>query len=383
MRESGLSLFKKNGYYYISYTADNGRRIQKSTKRRYKPDAMVVLANFSAFIGEGKKHKRISFSSFAKDFIKYAESNLSETSVDIYARTFKQFIRIVGDIEITQITAQHWDLFKTQRLNDKLCLRRKYDTPKQTAVALKNQTTVSATTVNVALRHLKASMSTATRWGLIQKNPFERLPLVTVPKKTPAFLTVQDAELLISSITKEWLRDIVVFALNSGMRRNEILFLRWVNVDTEKRVSRISNTDEFTTKSKQERTVAMNDAALMVLNKRKVAATSDYVFTDDIGRRILPCRWSHAFKAAVRASPLSPQLQENLHGHSCRHSFASALVGENNISLQTVSVLLGHSTVKMSEQYSHLVPNQLLTAVNTLDFGMSPSNPLQSEQLNR
>jgi integrase len=259
-------------------------------------------------------------------------------------------------------------------------LRKKYGSHQESEIALANQPVISTVSVNIELRHLKAAMGVAEKWKLVTANPFAKGSLVTIPQKTPAFLTVQDAEILISSITKEWLRDIVIFALNSGMRRNEILFLRWIDFDAENRVARITNRQGFHTKSGLERSVSLNDTAMMVLNRRKASSImSDYIFTDDIGRQLLPSRVTHAFKDAVRSSNLSPYLQQHLHAHSLRHSFISQLAVLGTPAF-LISRLAGHNSTQTTAIYMHLNPklNSLHSEVSKLSFGMSPSNPLKN-----
>ncbi len=74
--------------------------------------------------------------------------------------------------------------------------------------------------------------------------------------------------------------------------------------------------------------------------------------------------WRHTskqFKKAVRAS----NVNANIHFHSLRHSFASALV-QRGVSLYAVKELLGHENIKTTQIYSHLQRENLLQAVNML-----------------
>ncbi|HLP82375.1 MAG TPA: site-specific integrase, partial [Nitrosomonas sp.] len=348
------------------YKDEMGRRKQKSTRCTHKPSAMVVLSDFSKFIADEHKVRPTPFTSFTKDFLKYAESNLSKVTANIYAHAFKQFIRICGDMDIRNISPKHWDDFKTYRLQEKICLRRKFITAQETAIAIDKQPAISPVSVNIELRHLKSSMNTATRWQLIPKNPWEKLPLISIPKVTPPFMMVEDAELLLSGITKQWLKDMVIFGLNTGCRRGEILSLRWSDIDTEKRIANITNRADFVTKGGEQKVIALNDAAVMVLNRRKAAACQEFIFTDELGRKIQPSRATHEFKKYVRLAGLPAKL----HLHSCRHSFASILVGTGT-SIFSVSKLLNHSSTRTSEIYSHAILSNLHTEVDKIRIGMS------------
>jgi len=273
-------------------------------------------------------------------------------------------------MDIRHINPKNWDFYKTCRLQEKISLRRKYDSPQESAIALERQPTISPISVNIELRHLRASMNTATRWQLMHKNPWEKLPLISIPKTTPAFMMLDDCELLLSVINKQWLKDFVIFALNTGCRRGEILSLRWADIQIENRVANITNRVDFTTKGGEQKIIALNDAVLMVLNRLKASACQEYVFVDEHARRLQPSRVTHEFKKYIRLVGLSPKLRV----HSCRHSFASILCSKN-VSIFSVSKLLFHSSTKTSEIYAHAVLSNLHSEVDKIHIGM---NPLQN-----
>jgi site-specific recombinase XerD len=99
----------------------------------------------------------------------------------------------------------------------------------------------------------------------------------------------------------------------------------------------------------------------MLLKERKqnVRFECNHVFYDRYGGKLRDLTVSHSFKKYVRKAGLD----DRLHFHSLRHSFASALVTAG-VSLYAVQKLLGHSTSKMMEIYSHLMLQQLHSEVN-------------------
>ena len=364
MHETGIYLFKKKGYYYISFTDENGHRRQKSTRCKFKSDAVKVLSNFSAFIADGRKDKPVAISAFIKDFILFAKTNFASHTVYLYEKTLENFVRICGDIAMGKITPKHFDTYKVTRLNEGVQARLGRN---------ELERKLSPITVNIELRTLRAALNTAVRWQTIPKNPFEKLSLISIPRRTPAYLTAQDADTLLSVITKPWLRDFVIVALNTGMRRGELLSLRWVDVDVVARVARITNRADFTSKSGEERNIYLNEAALMAVNRCKVSPLHEYIFSDELGIRLTPDRVTKAFKKAVRASGLP----EGIHVHSCRHSFASILIS-GGTSLFVVSQLLGHSNAKISEIYSHLLPHHKQDEVDKINIGLFPNSPAKN-----
>ena len=75
---------------------------------------------------------------------------------------------------------------------------------------------------------------------------------------------------------------------------------------------------------------------------------------------------SKRFRLAVRAAGLDT----GLHFHSLRHTFATWLVQER-ISIYEVQKLLGHSSIAITQVYSHLAPNELHHAVNKIEASMN------------
>jgi integrase len=354
-----LSLFKnaRSGVWFIQYRDADGIRKQRSTRCTHKAEAVKVLAEFKSFLGDGSKTKSLGLLEFNGKFLEYAETNFAPHTTYLYKRTLTHFVRICGDLLLGKLGPIHYDTYKVTRLKEIV----QGKIPKKAKV----KRSMSPITVNIELRCLRAAMNTAVRWRLINANPFAGLGMIPIPKKTPAFMTTEDVQTLLNAITRPWLRDIVIFAVNTGMRRGELLSLRWCDIDVENRIAKITNRDDFTTKSGEERVVVLNDAALAVVKRCQHSPNHNYLFSREEGMRVLPDWLTAAFKNAVRKAGLS----EGIHLHSTRHSFASLLVGSGT-SLFTVSKLLGHSNSKTSEIYSHLLPQHLHSEVEKIQVGM-------------
>jgi site-specific recombinase XerD len=98
---------------------------------------------------------------------------------------------------------------------------------------------------------------------------------------------------------------------------------------------------------------------LLRARKENIRFECASVFYDRYGVKLRELTISHKFKKYVRKSGLN----DKLHFHSLRHSFASALV-ISGVSLYAVQKLLGHTTSKTTEIYAHLLPQQLHDEVN-------------------
>lgn len=337
-----FSLFKRhNGIYYIAYF-HNGRRRWKSTGAKTKSEANKALTQFKDMIAEGRK-EIVSLSAFVERFMAYSEANHAANTTRLFRGCLNRFSRLARGSYLREITPEHIDRYKTKRLPE-----------------------VSPVSVNVDLRMLKSAFGTARRWKLIDSNPFEGVSLADVPQKAPSFFTVQDFETLLNSIQEGWLREIVLFAVLTGMRKGEILNLRWDNVDLKRRLVQIETGPSYKTKQGRRRTIPLNDAALYLLKSREARSTSNNVFT--LKDRQVNESWvTHLFKRYVRKAGLK---DDRLRFHSLRHTHASWLV-QGGATLYEVQKLLGHSSPKVTEIYAHLQPEHLHSTVNKISVGMN------------
>jgi integrase len=218
-----------------------------------------------------------------------------------------------------------------------------------------------AVSVNIELRALKAAFSVAIRWKLIDENPCALVEQLPTPDETPHFFTPADFEKLLGAITQDWLREMVVFAALTGLRRGELCNLKWQDIDFATKVVQIHSSATFKTKQGKRRVVALNNTAYLVLKARKEHSPSEYVFTWD-DKKIRDQHAGRLLKRAVRAAKLSDQ---QLHFHSLRHTFASWLV-QNGASLCQVQSLLGHSNPRITQVYAHLQPSEMHDIVERL-----------------
>jgi integrase/recombinase XerD len=160
-----------------------------------------------------------------------------------------------------------------------------------------------------------------------------------------------------------------------------LLALRWNDIDFTSKVILVRNSETFTTKTRKNRIVPMSEELFRLLKDRKEAIRfeCEVVFHNKNGGKLIDTSVSQKFKKYIRLS----KLNDKLHFHSLRHSFASALV-TSGVSLYAVQKLLGHSTSKTTEIYSHLLPQQLHREVNRgmHIFGEPLHNDLQNEVKN-
>lgn len=341
-------LFRRsNGFYYIRIVLEDGGEKWKSTGEKQRQKAIVRL-NDEKRLFAPKKRVRIKLSAFKDEVLKYVEATFAPKTLETYRLSFQAFLRIHGDEMIHRITTQHVDRFKARRLSE-----------------------VSPASVNIQLRTLRAAFNLACGWGMLEDNPFAAVKQVTVPQKLPTYFTPEQLQSLLSQIHDHWLRDVVVFAVNTGMRQGEILNLTWNQVLPERRVVLVQSRQDFRTKAGKARVVPMNGIVESLLTERRQGTgDEEHVFTFN-GRMIRRDTLTHKFKKAVRFAGLP----ERLCFHSLRHTFASYLA-QAGVSLYHIAALLGHSDVKTTRIYSHLREEGLADTVHIVE------QVYQSRQLN-
>lgn len=153
------------------------------------------------------------------------------------------------------------------------------------------------------------------------------------------------------------MKNIITVAFHTGMRRGEVLSLRWNALQFDERIITVKNTDTFTTKSKKERSIPMNDACYEALLRQKNIRTGDkFVF------KMLADTVQHQFKRACCAVFGK---ETKLHFHSLRHSFCSNLI-RNGADIKVVQSLAGHSGIAITEKYTHYLRPDAVKAVQLL-----------------
>lgn len=170
---------------------------------------------------------------------------------------------------------------------------------------------------------------------------------------------------------QDHLKPIIIFALNTGCRKEEILSLRWEQVDMKH-----GFINQTKTKNGEGRQIPINDTLREMLKGLTRRLNVPYVFhvydeEKRVGKRF----------GSIKRSFITACKKAGIQGfvfHSLRHTFASHLVMAG-VDLTTVSRLLRHKSLTMTLRYSHLAPNHLTSAVNALNSSMSISTKLAQE----
>lgn len=209
--------------------------------------------------------------------------------------------------------------------------------------------------VVIVLRHV---FNLARKWRVpgVTENPTAGINLAPDVNRE-RFLSLDEAQRLIASIEQdenEVAAKAILLLLLTGGRRNEITYARWEYVDWDKKTLLVP-----LSKSGKPRSIALNAAAIELLNSIRRDSTSAYVFPSPVTGKPSPSLYFPWQRIRTRAD------LPDLRLHDLRHSFASFLVNKG-VSLYIVQGLLGHAHTRYTQRYAHLTPDTLREAAEAV-----------------
>ena len=205
-------------------------------------------------------------------------------------------------------------------------------------------------------------------WNYIPVNPFD-FKKPKVQKEEPISIPQNELNLICSTLSgmnKPVISDMVLFAVETGLRLGEQINLRWSDVDLKNKIITIGN-KFFKTKTKRIRKIPFNSKTESILNSAsalqltKSKILREFVFTQNNGKPWRGDTVSKSFKKACRKN----NLPEEYHWHTLRSTAASNWVNRR-VPIYTVQKLLGHLNVRTTQIYAKVDIEELRNAVNQL-----------------
>ena len=209
---------------------------------------------------------------------------------------------------------------------------------------------------NNILGNLKTALNKAVDWELIDHNPIAKIkPLKT--DKYEKFFTVDEINLMIEN-AHDVLKSAIIILVNTGMRRAELLNLKWADVHLKSRKIIIRSGNGFSTKSRETRSVPISDTLYKHLVKIKKTSNNIYVWRPE----------EYNVNSITRAFwRLMKKLKMKGRLHDLRHTFASHLA-MSGVPIPVIGELLGHKNISTTMRYSHLSPDTHKAAIKKLPF---------------
>jgi integrase len=335
--------------YAIRYYKD-GKRAQKSAGARYDIAVKIASSIYSDLVAEASGEKRLvdapSLESLIDQFITSKirrTSKSTQSRYRIYATHLLEFFkdnfpRIKGIDQITRA-----------QLHEHI-------------LALEQEGKANKT-LNGQIQFVRSLFILALEEEYIAISPAAKLKAYPERKdERPPFWTEDEVVRILETSKAAW-RDMYEFLYHTGLRKGELIHLKWGDVHLNVKLPSISiNADKgHTTKTNKSRSVPLNQFAIEILKRQKPGDRSSFVFRGPGGGKVHPDRIYTALKRALKKLGLTGDV------HQFRHTFASHLVMKA-VGIEVVSKLLGHTTIEMTMRYAHLAPDYLLTAVEKLEL---------------
>ncbi len=328
-----MSLYRRGQIWYADYYAD-GKRVQESAGTANKREAEKFLALRVSEVQRGVfvKPLNTTLPELGDRYIEYAK---------LHKRSWKRDVQMLGNLQA---------FFGSSRLRDITPL-------KVEEYQRERVKTVCPATSNREMALLKHMFNVAQRWGQHQgSNPVRLVKFL--PEDNLRFETLseeQEQALLLAS--PPYLRELIIFAINTGLRTSDIFNLQWTEVDLEQQ-----RLKKIVKKSDRPLSLPLNDAAFGVIQARLGIRHGPYVFYNPMtGDRFKDVK--HAIAAAAKRAGF-PKLT----WHMFRHTFASRLT-RSGVDIVTVKELLGHSNISTTMRYAHSNDEAKRRAVQRLPNG--------------
>ncbi|MEO7020565.1 MAG: tyrosine-type recombinase/integrase [Ktedonobacteraceae bacterium] len=373
---------RQNGTYAATFTTAEGKRktlyakTQKEAREKLRKALYEVQQN--TFIAAPQQ----TLVQFLTDWLENTQKQ------SIRPRTYERYeeilrlhiLPVLGRHKLQSLSAQHVQAFYAKKLQDGL----------------------SGSTVIGFHSLLHKALDTAVKWNLIARNVCDA---VTPPREQQfevTALTLEQIQKLLEVVKGHRLEALFKLALATGMRRGEIMGLKWQDIDLVKEtlqvrriLSRIPSKlpgkgyEEAETKTqKSRRTIVIASFAFKALEEHRVRQREerkkagmywqehDYVFCTSLGTHLNPTKdILDRLKVFLKKADLP-----DIRFHDLRHSAATLLLSLG-VHPKVVQEILGHSLISMTmDIYSHVLPGMHQDAIYKLNAAIEKSGSKKGKQ---
>lgn len=340
-------VYFRKGSWYVDFRNLQGRRERKSTTARTEREARQLLVaaeaevNRQRILGERPAPTKVLFRTFMEgEYLKHCQATHEVSTYRAECRRAPALVRALGEIPLNDFSAGHVSRFVDAR---------------RTSPG-RHGRLVTIATINRELAMVSAALTEAWKRGYIAKDPRGVVTFLKGQPRAARAVSREDEAALLGHAGPD-LRAIILVAVHTGLRRSELLRMKWADVDLEAR----KITVEFA-KGKKVRYVPINDPCLAVLREmpRRVDSKADLVFG----------RWNEdSLTAAFDRAKNRAKVTVTFHG--LRHAFATRLL-EAGVNIRIVQGLLGHHSLEVTEKYLHVAESAPLEAVQRLAKSGTP-----------
>lgn len=280
-----------------------------------------------------------------------------------YKKLIEYIVADLGDIWLQKLTSQRVQAFYTRKLEEKL----------------------SSKVVREIHGVLHLALDNAVHWGMVPRNVCDLVTPPRIVSREVVPLTIEQAHILMNHVRGHRLEVLLAMAVVTGMRRGELLALRWPDIDFERGRLLILHSVDFLAgygyvegKPKTaagKRKVSLPLFLLEMLKQHREQQWEqrqavddwedrDLVFPNLKGGYLHPNHLGELFRKLLKEAGLP-----SMRFHDLRHSAATILLAKR-VNIKVVSELLGHSDIVITlRTYGHLLPSMQGDAVDSWKDG--------------
>ncbi|HYK87006.1 MAG TPA: tyrosine-type recombinase/integrase [Ktedonobacteraceae bacterium] len=342
----------------ISIGPGKRKRFYCKTKQeaiRKRNEALRELETGTLATGPQQKLK-----DYLEDWIENVHRDgLRISTYENYKKLIRYIITDLGEVWLQKLTPEQVRRFYTKKGKDGL----------------------SSKTVNAIHGVLHGALDNAVRWGMVPRNVCDLVDPPRVVSREVVPLSVEQARQLVKHVRGHRLEVLLTMAVVTGMRRGELLALRWSDIDFNRSRLLVLHSVDFIAKhgyvQGEPKTAAgkrvvslpaflvgmLKEHQARQLKERKAVEnwqSLDLVFPNLSGGYMHPNHMGELFRKLVKEAGLPP-----IHFHDLRHSAASILLCMG-VNIKVIQELLGHSDISITlRTYSHLLPSMQQEVVET------------------
>ena len=355
--KASLGKDSETGKYISHYETVKGNKKDAETRL----NEIIHQYDKGLFVKPGKATLSDYLDRWLQD---YPRPNVAPRTMEGYEMIIRQhLIKHLGNLPLTALRPEYLQKYYTDRLSSGL----------------------SPQTVRHHHTLIHKALQTALEWGLVSRNVADSVKPPKVQTKDMQIWNVDEIDKFLHAAQDTPYYALFHLALFSGMRRSELLALRWQDVDlllAEISINRSlhqlkDNTYVFRSPktAKGRRTIALTPSSLLILQEhyvkcRDLSAKLDMPFNDDTlvfchtenGKPIRPDTITKAWPLTAIKAKLKP-----IRLHDARHTHASLML-KQGIHPKIVQERLGHSSIAITlDTYSHVTPGLQQAAARTFD----------------
>jgi site-specific recombinase XerD len=222
-------------------------------------------------------------------------------------------------------------------------------------LARKVEQGLSPSSVNMVINALKFYFR-----EVLHRDAFDiKLPRPRKEDKLPAVLTFEECATIFMQVDNPKHKLLLLMGYGSGLRRSEIVGLKWVDISFEEHKIFVRQS-----KGNKDRVVMLPYSVVAYLEDyHKLFPLDDWVFPGQYRGEALS---TGTVQTVMHKAVLKARLEKKASVHTLRHSFATHLL-ENGTDIRYIQQLLGHTNIKTTMVYTHILPKAARKVISPLD----------------